>query len=102
MEGGFQKSLQLFVVNGYYVFEEDICIDVSGVLDGKPNYANVPFLGLFARPCVNWPEVMAEGPDYATALLSQFGARARFPPVLAPPGVVAVEVQGCVEGRFRS
>ena len=43
---------------------------VSGVLDGKPNYANIPFLGLFARPCVNWSEVMAEGPDYATALLS--------------------------------
>ena len=34
MEGGFQKSLQLFVVNGYYVFEDDVCVDLSGVLGG--------------------------------------------------------------------
>ena len=43
MKGGFQKSLQLFVTNGYCVFEDDACVYLSSVLDGKPNYANVPF-----------------------------------------------------------
>ena len=46
MEGGFQKSLQLFVVKGYCVFEDYIYVDLSGVLNGKPNYANVPFSSL--------------------------------------------------------
>ena len=49
MEGGFQKPLQLFVVYGYCVFEYDICVDLSDVLDGKPDYANTPlseFIGL--------------------------------------------------------
>ena len=49
MEGGFQKSLQLFVANGYYVFEDDVCVDLSSVIHGKPNYANVPFSELCAR-----------------------------------------------------
>ena len=40
MEGGFQRSLQLFVVNGYCVFEDDVCVDLSGALDKRPNYAN--------------------------------------------------------------
>ena len=70
MEGGFQKSLQLFIVNGYCVFEDDVYVDLSGVLDGKPNYANFPFSELFARPCVDRLEVMDKVPDYATTLLS--------------------------------
>ena len=61
MEGGFQKSLQLFVTNGYCVFEDDICVDLSSVLDGKPNYSNVPLSKLFARPCVYRPEVLDGG-----------------------------------------
>ena len=55
MEGGFQKSPQLFVTNGCCVFEDNVCVDLSGVLDGKPNYANVPFTELFIRPCIDWP-----------------------------------------------
>ena len=43
MEGGFQKSLRLFIINGYYVFEDDVCVDLSSVLDGRPNYADVTF-----------------------------------------------------------
>ena len=50
MEGGFLKSLQLFVANGYCVFEDNICVDLAGVLDGKLNYANVPLSKLFVRP----------------------------------------------------
>ena len=74
--------------------EDDICVDLLGVLDGKPNYANVPFVELFARPCVGRPEVLDGGPDYATALLSEFFARAGCPPVLAPFGVEKAEVYG--------
>ena len=69
MEGDFQKSVQLFVANGYCVFENDVCVDLSGVLYGKPNYANVPFSKFFVGPCLDWPEVMDEGPNYAIALL---------------------------------
>ena len=43
MEGGFEKSLHLFVFNGYCVFEDDVCVDLSSVLDGRPNYANITF-----------------------------------------------------------
>ena len=43
MEGGFQRSLQLFVVNGYCVFEDDVCVDPSSVLDERPNYSNITF-----------------------------------------------------------
>ena len=64
MEGGFQKSLQLFVANGYCVFENDICVDLPDVLGGKPGCANSPILGFFTR--------------------------ARFPLILAPSGVTAV------------
>ena len=53
MEGDFQKSLQLFFTNGYCVFEDNVCVDLSSVLDGKPNYANVPFSKLFVWPCVD-------------------------------------------------
>ena len=46
MEGGFQKSLQLSVASGYCVYEDDICVDLSGVLDGRPKYANIPISDL--------------------------------------------------------
>ena len=51
MEGGFQKSLQLFVTYGYCVFEHDICVDVPDALYGKPDYANAPLSKSFARAC---------------------------------------------------
>ena len=41
MEGVFQKSLRLFVVSGYCVFVDDFYVDISSVLDGRPNYANI-------------------------------------------------------------
>ena len=56
MEGGFKKSLQLFIVNVYFVFENDVCVDLSGVLDGRPNYANITFPSLWAR--ARCPSVM--------------------------------------------
>ena len=86
--------VQLFFANGYCVFEDDICVDLSGVLDGKPNYANIPLSKLFARPCVDRLEVLDGGHDYATALLSKFFARARSPPILEPSGVASVKVYG--------
>ena len=64
----FQKSLQLFVVNRYCVFENDISIDLLDVLSGKPDCAN--------------------------SLLPRFFARARCPPVLESFGVATVEVYG--------
>ena len=83
------------------MFEDNVRVDLSGVPYGKLNYANVPFLGLFSRPCIDRLKVMDEGPDYAIALLSEFCSRARCLPVLAPSGVVAVKVQSREEGRFR-
>ena len=91
--GDFQKSLQLFVAYGYCVFEDDVCVDPSGVLDGRPNYANITFLELFVGPCIDWPKVMDEELDYATALLSEFCVGARCPPVLVPSEVATAEVQ---------
>ena len=87
MEGDLQMSLQLFVVNGYCVFEDDVCVDPSGVLDGRPNYANITFSRLFVGPCVDRPEVIDKGPGYAVGLLSRFYARARchIPPPPPPP-----------------
>ena len=41
--GDFQKPLQLFVAYGYCVFEDGVCVDPSGVLDRRPNYANIAF-----------------------------------------------------------
>ena len=35
------------------MFEDDVCVNLSGVLDGKPNYAKVPFLELIIGPCVD-------------------------------------------------
>ena len=66
MKVGFQKSLQLFVANGYCVFENDICVDLPDVLGGKPDCANSP--------------------------LPAFFARARCPPILAPSGIATVKV----------
>ena len=85
--------MQLFVANGYCEFEDNVCVDILGVIDGKPNY-DVPLLKLFARPCVDRPEVLDERPDYVTALLSEFFARARCPLVLALFGVTSVKVYG--------
>ena len=76
------------------MFEDDICVDLSGVLDGKPNYANIPFSKLFARPYVDRPEIMNEGPSYVAALLSELCARARCPPVMMPSRVAMVKVYG--------
>ena len=94
MEGGFQKSLQLFVVNGYCVFEDEICVDLPGVLDGRPNYANITFLELFTGPCVDWPEVMDKGLDYATTLFLDFCARAGCPLGLTPSGGATIKMYG--------
>ena len=55
--GDSQKYLQPFVAYGYCVLEGDACVDPSGVPDGKPNYANIPFSNLFARPCGDRPKV---------------------------------------------
>ena len=66
MEGGFQKFPQLFVAYGYYAFKHDISADQPDVQEGKP--------------------------DYAKAHLSEFFAKARCPPVLAPSEVAAVKV----------
>ena len=52
------------------MFEDDVYVDLSSVLDGKPNYANFPFSKLFVRPCVDRPEVVDKVIDYATTLLS--------------------------------
>ena len=92
MGGDFQKSLQLFVAYGYCVFEGDACVDPSGVLDWRPNYANITFSELFAKPCVDRSEVMDEGPDYSTTLLLELCVGARYPLALAPSGVAIVEV----------
>ena len=55
MEGGFQKSLQLFVAYGYCVFEHDIYVDLLDVLDGKLDYANAPLSKFFSRACIDRP-----------------------------------------------
>ena len=94
MEVGFQKSLQLFVANGYYVFENDICVDLPDVIGGKPNCVNSPLLGFFAM--TRCPPVLvlsgAAVVEVANSPLPGFFARARCPPVLAPSEVTAVEV----------
>ena len=76
------------------MFEDNVCVDLSCVLDGMPTCTDVPFSRLFVGPCVDWSEVMDEGPDYAATLLSEFCARARSPPVLAPSGGAVVKVYG--------
>ena len=76
------------------MFEDDVRVDLSGVLDGRPNYANITFSRLFAGPCADRPEVIDKGPDYAADLLSRFYAGARCPPVLASSRGVVVKVYG--------
>ena len=49
MEVGFQKFLQLFVANGYFVFENDICVDLPYVLGVEPDCANSPLMGSLPR-----------------------------------------------------
>ena len=68
MEGGFHKSLQLFVVNEYCVFENDICVNLLDVIGRKPDCANSPLPGFFSR--------------------------ARCPFVLTSSGVAAVKMYG--------
>ena len=75
------------------MFEDNVRVDLSSVLDGKPNYVEVPFSELFSGPCIDLSEVMDEGLDYA-ALLLEFCARPRCPPMLAPSGGVVVKVYG--------
>ena len=92
MEGGFQSSLWLFTINGYCVFEDDVCADPSSVLDGRPNYANISFSGFFVGPCTGWPEVIDKGPDYTIGLLSGFYVGARCAPVLVYLGGATVKM----------
>ena len=94
MEGGFQKSLNLFVAYGYYVFEQDICVDLLDVLDGKPDYANAPLLEFVARACVDRPKVLDGKPGYANSPFPEFFARARCPLILVPSRVAMVKVYG--------
>ena len=61
MDGSFPRSPQLFVVNGYCMFEGDVYVNLSSVLDGRLNYANITFLGLFVGPRVDRPEVIDKG-----------------------------------------
>ena len=92
MKGGFQRSLLLFVVNGYCVFEDDVSVDPSSVLDKRPSYANITFSGFVVRPCIGCPVVIDKGPNYTVDLLSGFYAGARCPPVLVSPGGAAIKV----------
>ena len=94
MEGGFQKSLRLFVAYGYCVFEHDICVDLPDVLNGKPDYVNAPFSEFFARACADRLEVLDANPCYANSSFPEFFAKARCPLVLALSGVAAVKVYG--------
>ena len=45
MEGGSQRSLQLFVVNGYCVFEDDVCVDLLVSKMGGLTMSTSPFQG---------------------------------------------------------
>ena len=76
----FQKPLQLLVAYGCYVFEDDVCVDPSGVPDERPNYANITFLELFTGPCIGQLKVMDEGSDFSTAHFSEFCAGTTCPP----------------------
>ena len=61
------------------MFEDDVCVDPSSILDGRPNYANITFSRLFVGPCADRPEVIDKGFDYAADLLSRFYAGAMCP-----------------------
>ena len=81
------------------MFKDDVCVDLSGVLYGKPNYANVPFSKLFVGPCVDRPEVMAEGPDHVTTLLSEFCASVSCPPYVGALWSCSGQGIGLREGK---
>ena len=74
------------------MFEDDVCVDPSGVLDERPNYANISFSGFFVGPCTGWLEVIDKGLDYTADLLSRLHVGARCPPVLVSPGGATVKV----------
>ena len=74
------------------MFEDDVCADPSGVLDERPNYANISFSGFLVGLCIGWPEVIDKGPDYAAGLISGFYVGARYPPVLVSPEGAVVKV----------
>ena len=74
------------------MFEDDVCVDPSSVLDERPNYANVIFSGFFAGPYTGRPEVIDQGPYFTVGLPPMFYDGARFPPVLAPFGGAAAKV----------
>ena len=69
------------------MFEDDVCVGPSGVLDERPKYANITFSGFFVGPCTGRPKVIEKGPDYTDGLLLGF-----CPPMLAPFGRAAVKV----------
>ena len=76
------------------MFEDDVYVDLSGVLDGRPNYANITFLELFVGPYIDLSEVMDKGPDYVNALFLELCAGARCPPVLTLSRGAAIKVYG--------
>ena len=89
----FRGLYNYFFINGYCVFEDDVYVDLSDVLDERPNYADITFSGLFAGPCADRPEVIShmimrlaffQGP--------MLGPGA--PPVLVPFGGAVVKVYG--------
>ena len=74
------------------MFEDDVCVDLSCVLNERPNYANTTFSGLFTGPCADRPKVIDKGLDYAAGLCLGFYVGAGCPHVLAPSRGVAVKV----------
>ena len=95
MEGGFQKSLQLFIAYGYCVSERNICVDLPDVLDGKPDYVNASLSEFFVMAYVGRSDVLDGKPNCANSPLPKFFARARCPhPILAPSRAATVKVYG--------
>ena len=84
-------------LSSYLPLMDVVCLkttfDPSGVLDGRPNYANIAFSELFNGCRADRLEVIDEGPDYATAILSKFCAGARCPPALVLSRVAAAVAQ---------
>ena len=75
------------------MFKEGVCVNPSGVLDERPNHANIAFSELFDRHCFDRLEVIDKGPDYATSVLLELCAGARCPPKLALSRVAVAEAQ---------
>ena len=78
--GDFQKSLQPFVAYGYCVFEDDVCVDPSGIPNGRPNFANITFSKLFAG--LAWTGWISPWCRFVlfTCGSSELGASCRCPP----------------------